>query len=93
MKHLLATAFSLLATASSAATCFPAKSVMDGLKSKFGEAPVSQGIVSESAVMQMWANTATGTWTLVVFRSDGAACLLASGDNYTPLAVVDGDPA
>lgn len=33
-----------------------------------------------SQMLRFYANTETGTWSLVVFYPNGAACVIASGD-------------
>ena len=45
--------------------------------------------------MELWASDSTGTWTITVTTPEGATCLVASGQDYTPVSETlrDGDPA
>lgn len=37
------------------------------------------------ARFQLYANMKSGTWTLVLYRPDGAACIVAGGNSIEPM--------
>jgi hypothetical protein len=61
------------------------------LATSYSEAPVIMGITSTGAVLELWANPETGTWTVLTVTPDGVACIRATGDNFTPIS--GGEPA
>jgi len=67
--------------------CGPMENVFAALSQKYGEQPLSQGQTPQ-ALFQFWANTATRSWTIVAVLPNGAACLVASGENYETIAPV-----
>lgn len=93
MKYLLVLALTLLATSASAANrCVLKDQMYEVLAVRFGEARVTRALAADgSAVIETWANTRTGTWTLIAIRPDGLACLIVSGEAF--LLVPPGDPA
>jgi hypothetical protein len=60
-----------------AAACLPAPEMRAILSERFGERPVMRGL-SGAAVVEVWVGP-SGTWTVLVLRPDGAACILADG--------------
>jgi hypothetical protein len=67
-------------TALAAGNCGERKAVEAELVAKFGERPQSTGVLPSGAVMTIWANPATGTWTAVIVTTSGMACIPAAGD-------------
>jgi len=65
--------------------CGPIENVFATLSQKYGEQPLSQGQTPQ-ALFQFWANTVTRSWTIVAILPYGAACLVASGENYETIA-------
>ena len=49
------------------------------------------GLGGDGRIMEIWANSETGTWTATMTRSDGVTCLAAAGDHFVP--VKPGEPA
>lgn len=94
MMHRLAFATLCALSASAALAQGDCKSRPDltaFLATHYSEAPVIMGITSTGAILEFWANTATGTWTVVTITPDGAACIRAYGNDFIPLPV--GEPA
>lgn len=88
----------ILATqhAFAAANCAERSVVLTELAGKYQESRRAIGIAANTAVMEMFASTATGSWTLTVTTADGITCLIASGTGYQPLSdplPAPGDPA
>lgn len=82
MRILAAALAVLFACPAYAAQCFD-RDVFVGLASGYGEARAFVGLVKDqSAFLEMFANDATGSWTLVVTTPDGRTCIAASGEAY-----------
>lgn len=63
--------------------CAPRDAVTAKLERQFGETPVSAGLADgERGIFSIYANGDTGTWTAVLIKVDGSACLIASGSNW-----------
>lgn len=73
------------------AQCAPTAQVLDALVNKYGEQQITHGATPSGAIIQVWANAETGTWSAIVHRPDGVSCLVASGDSFEFSA--PGDPA
>ena len=54
------------------------------LASNYGEVPVSMGLASNGAVIEVFAAPA-GTWTIVMIRPNGLACVVAAGEGWETL--------
>ncbi|MEK0082248.1 hypothetical protein [Benzoatithermus flavus] len=52
------------------------------LNERFGEQPASMGLADDGTVMQVFASSAAGTWTMVSVDSKGHACVLATGQAW-----------
>ena len=74
--------------------CGPRDAVVTHLAEKYSEARVMMGLASNNMVLEVYASGETGTWTVVVNRPGGAACIVASGQHYqaTDDAVMNTDP-
>ncbi len=66
--------------------CANRPQVIDILSRKYGETRRSIGIAANNTVMEIFASTETGTWTIAVTRPDGLTCLMATGQGYEPVA-------
>lgn len=83
----------ILATqiAFSAPQCDSRDRVTALLADRYNETRRALGLAGESAVMELFASDATGTWTITITLPDGQMCLMASGSGYE--AVSDELPA
>ena len=80
----IATSLTLAAPAAQAEqVCMNADEMAAALIDWYGESPVA---APDENRQQIWASSATGTWTMVRTFSDGSACVLAQGDDWTPAA-------
>jgi len=60
--------------------CLNADLAQSNLKDEYGETPQASGITNDmQIVVQFYANTETGTWTIITLRADGMACFMGSG--------------
>ena len=50
------------------------------LARRYGEFPVFTGQIDDGLVVRVFANGRSGSWTLLVIRADGLACVQASGE-------------
>lgn len=66
--------------------CAPYPVLSAHLTEKYGEAVVWVGNQSPAAILELWVNPETGTWTIVQYQASGNACMVVSGDGSQPLA-------
>ena len=62
--------------------CAERDTVVDRLAEKYGESRQSIGMASQGRVMEVFASTDTGTWTITVTMPNGMTCLVASGQSF-----------
>jgi hypothetical protein len=95
---LAAMAAALLPALASSANAVPIQCAkhnqMVGLLSeKYSENPVAMGTVNSDRYMQLFVSR-EGTWTILVTKTDGQACIVAAGNNWEKLpSLVEADPA
>lgn len=101
-QQLFALSFGLAAVlaatqvAHSAPQCDSREAVTALLADRYNETRRAVGIAGQSAVMELYASTETGTWSITMTLPDGMMCLMASGSNYeavTEELPAKGDPA
>ena len=67
--------------------------IVRALHEKYGEERRGAGLQNAQTIIEIFASEKTGTWTLVVSRTDGSACAVAAGeawrDDPGPLAADD----
>ncbi len=51
------------------------------LAARYGEFPIFTGQVEDGVVMRLFANGRSGSWTMLVIRADGLACVQAAGES------------
>ena len=68
--------------------CAPRDTVVERLASKFGETRQSIGLGSNNSLVEVFASTDSGTWTITVTMANGLTCLVASGQAFEELAEV-----
>lgn len=84
-------AITLLAPAA-AAVCLPWDTIRAQLHDSFGEVPLWTGPRETGDQITILAAPGGTTWTAVVLRPDGAACLAAAGTSWAaPLPVPPGE--
>ena len=75
----------LLAPAASAAAqtlCTNERTaVIEQLKSRYQEIPTAMGLASDGSVLEILASK-LGSWTILVTRPNGLACVVATGDAW-----------
>lgn len=69
--------------------------LVGGLSSKYGESRSGVGVTaSGGAIVELFTNDETGTWTLVRSGVNGVACVISAGkDGWEYRPELKGDPA
>jgi hypothetical protein len=49
------------------------------LDQTFGEVPIGRGLQSPQRMFEIWHSARTGSWTILLVRPDGMACIMAAG--------------
>ncbi len=70
----------------STAQCAPRERVVERLASTYGETRQSIGLGANNAVIEVFASTESGTWTITVTTTEGLTCLVASGQAFETMA-------
>jgi hypothetical protein len=66
--------------------CGARETVVTTLAERYGETRRSMGVAANNAVMEVFASTDSGTWTITVTTPNGMMCLVASGEGYEAMA-------
>jgi hypothetical protein len=66
--------------------CAPRDIVVERLATGYGETRQSIGLAANNAVLEVFASTETGTWTVTVTSPGGSTCLVASGYSFETLS-------
>ena len=102
MKMMFAMSFGfaalILATqnAFAAPNCGERSFILNELAGKYRETRRAMGLAANNTMMEMFASTEAGTWTLTVTMPDGTTCMIASGTGFEEVAEAlpdAGDPA
>lgn len=74
--------------------CGPRGVILDALRSGYQERPVSRGVTSTGALLEVFAGP-SGSWSILVTVPGGPTCLVSSGEGWRrlPLANQNDDPA
>jgi hypothetical protein len=70
------------AEAEGRAACADRTLVVERLAERYGETLQSMGLHQNQNVLEVYASDETGTWTILVTRPDGKACLIAAGQMW-----------
>lgn len=60
--------------------------VIQRLMGTYGETRHSIGMDARGVMVEVWANTVTGTFTVTITGPDGLMCLMMDGDGHERLA-------
>ena len=88
-RHLMTAVLSGLTMAVTmpayAANCGKRDQVVEKLETKFDEHLTAGGLQkvrSTEAVMEIWASSETGTFTVLITNPQGVSCIVAAGTNF-----------
>jgi hypothetical protein len=59
------------------------------LRETFGETALAQGLAHTGAVAEVFTSP-KGSWTIVATSPNGVACMVGSGESWTPTVAHDG---
>lgn len=83
VAHLASAAVAVATpTFAQSATCAARDSVIGQLAERFGEARQSIGLAPGNRVVEMFASSETGTWTLTLTTPDGRTCIIGAGQAF-----------
>lgn len=73
--------------------CGQRAQIVGQLRARFGEQVRAVGLAGPSRIVEVFASSETGSWTITVTSVDGTTCLMASGQHYESVtAPPPGDP-
>lgn len=61
------------------ASCANRDMIVERLETKYGESRQSAGLNQNNGMVEVFASTKTGTWTILVTMPNGMSCLMAAG--------------
>ena len=70
--------------------CTEREAIVENLKEKYNEKPVSYGMTTSGTVMEIFVSP-IGSWTMVVSHPVGLSCYTAFGDEWTILPIINDD--
>ena len=60
---------------------------------RLGESQSGIGLSRGGQVLEIWTSSKTGSWTVVLTRSDGIACIMSYGESWIAPEIQVGAPA
>lgn len=63
-------------------SCAPRDIIVGRLADKYGETRKSMGLNQNNGVVEVFASSETGTWTILVTMPTGMSCLMAAGQDW-----------
>ncbi len=88
-RHLTIAVLTSLALATAmpayASNCGMREQVVEKLANKYDEHLAAGGLQksrSSDVVMEIWASSATGTFTVLITNPEGVSCVVAAGTNF-----------
>ena len=94
MKRLvLASALVLGLPANAQAVSCTARDALVANLTRLGEAQSGYGLSRGGQILEIWTSAEKGTWTIVLSRTDGIACIMSYGDAWSMAELVAGAPA
>ena len=90
---MLLTGVAMMARPAVAQTAFaPRAEVVKLLGEKYDEKPVAIGLTETGGVIEVFATRDGATWTMVLTTPNGLSSLIASGESWTPIKELAGNP-
>ena len=63
-------------------SCAKRSEVIAELNNRYGKRPQSTGLMPNGHMLETFAHSQTGTWTILITTPDGTSCMIASGSAY-----------
>ena len=90
---LLALSVAACASPSNAQSpCGPRDGIIKLLEQRYAEKPQALGLASNGSVLEVTVSP-KGSWTLILTSPDGKTCIIGSGEAWTILQAIQGQPA
>lgn len=89
LRLLVAVGLCLMATAAStlaSPNCGQRSEIIAILAERYGETPRGIGLAANQSMLEIYASSATGTWTATATSAGGTTCLIASGEGWQDIA-------
>ena len=75
-------------------SCGDHAQMSERLSSRFKETRLGAGLQNPETVMELWSSEETGSWTVLVIRPNGTACVVATGNHwFNTIPVKEGIPS
>ncbi|MEM8698192.1 MAG: hypothetical protein AAGF44_03425 [Pseudomonadota bacterium] len=71
--------------------CGKRQNIIQQLERKYGETARVMGFSQGAGVVEVYANTESGSWTILVTNPSGTSCLMAAGEAFEAMDVKLGD--
>lgn len=71
--------------------CKPHDVMAERLEKMFREKPRASGLVGSRAFVELYVSE-TGSWTMIVTGTNGLSCILAAGEGWETLPIIEGSP-
>ena len=81
-------AVSTPALATNGPNCGQRDQVVELLKTRHAEAPVSMGLAVNGTVVEVFSTKDGASWTLLMTMPNGQTCMIAAGESWTPVVQV-----
>ena len=78
----LAAAVSTAGAANAQQACADRDQITTRLESKYGESFAGGGLRNAKSIYEVWMSEDSGTWTIIMTKPDGQACVMAAGTNW-----------
>ena len=66
--------------------CAPRDTVVERLASGYSESRQMLALNAQNGMLEVFASTDTGTWTITVTHAGGLTCIVAAGEHYQYVA-------
>lgn len=76
--------------------CGVRQAIVDQLTNKYGESRQNVGLNENNSLVEIFASTETGTWTILVTMPTGMSCMVAAGRSWEVVQaepITPGNPA
>lgn len=63
--------------------CLPRTALVERLEGRYKEHLAGGGLQNPQQLIEVWASSETGSFTVFVTRPDGVSCIVATGQHWT----------
>ncbi|MET4101545.1 hypothetical protein ABIE58_000966 [Roseovarius sp. MBR-78] len=64
-------------------TCLPRAALVERLEGAYKESPTGGGLQNPQQLLEVWASSETGSFTVFITRPNGVSCIVATGQHWT----------